>query len=131
MVGISRGLELGTGVGGRAHVLSRNARIVAQFGELSMTVHNRSLVFCFACQWGMDENALDPLAGHPRYQKIKHLGEGSYGFVQLAFDKQTQQEVAIKFWRRGAFCIVSRRLVISSFAHALQSFATISRELVS
>jgi serine/threonine-protein kinase SRK2 len=45
---------------------------------------------------------LDPLAGHPKYRKIRDLGEGSYGFVQLARDMQANQDVAIKFWQRGS-----------------------------
>lgn len=35
----------------------------------------------------------DPLAGHPRYTKIRDLNRGSYGFVQLAYDKTTGMEV--------------------------------------
>ncbi|CAL5225961.1 g8763 [Coccomyxa viridis] len=47
----------------------------------------------------------DPIYGHPRYQKIRTLGQGSYGVVMLAVDKQTREKVAIKFWPRGAECI--------------------------
>ena len=35
----------------------------------------------------------DPVAGHPRYQKIKDLNEGTFGFVQLGFDKKTNAQV--------------------------------------
>eukprot|EP00891_Asterochloris_glomerata_P000851 jgi/Astpho2/851/Aster-00699 len=43
----------------------------------------------------------DPVAGHPRYQKVKDLNEGTFGFVQLGFDKRTNAQVAIKFLERG------------------------------
>lgn len=46
---------------------------------------------------------LDPLAGHPKYRKIRDLGEGSYGFVLLARDMHANQDVAIKLWQRGMF----------------------------
>lgn len=39
----------------------------------------------------------EPLDNHPRYVKVSNLNSGTFGFVQLAFDKQTQQHVAIKF----------------------------------
>ena len=35
----------------------------------------------------------DPISGHPRYQKIRTLGQGSYGVVMLAVDKQTREKV--------------------------------------
>lgn len=35
----------------------------------------------------------DPIYGHPRYQKIRTLGQGSYGVVMLAVDKQTREKV--------------------------------------
>ena len=37
----------------------------------------------------------DPVAGHPRYQKIKDLNEGTFGFVQLGFDKKTNAQVGL------------------------------------
>ena len=37
--------------------------------------------------------AVDPLSGHPRYKPIRDLNSGTFGFVQLAMDTQTQQEV--------------------------------------
>lgn len=43
----------------------------------------------------------DPLVDHPRYQTIKILGEGAYGFVVRAKDKERNEEVAIKFLSRG------------------------------
>ena len=33
------------------------------------------------------------MAGHPRYQKVKDLNEGTFGFVQLGFDKKTNAQV--------------------------------------
>lgn len=39
----------------------------------------------------------DPLAGHPKYKTVKHINKGSFGFVVLAQNKETQEPVAIKF----------------------------------
>lgn len=44
---------------------------------------------------------IEPLRNHPRYTKIADLNRGSYGFVQLARDNATGEEVAIKFIQRG------------------------------
>ncbi|KAL4434192.1 hypothetical protein ABPG75_000633 [Micractinium tetrahymenae] len=41
----------------------------------------------------------DPLAGHPRYRKIKDINKGSFGFVVLAENLETREQVAIKFTR--------------------------------
>ena len=38
----------------------------------------------------------DPVAGHPRYQKVKDLNEGTFGFVQLGFDKRTNAQVGLR-----------------------------------
>lgn len=43
----------------------------------------------------------EPLEGHPKYQKVKDLNSGTFGFVQLALDKTTGRQVAIKFIERG------------------------------
>lgn len=48
----------------------------------------------------------DPLAeckggGHPKYEKIKDLNAGAFGFVQLCKEKDTGEKVAIKFMERG------------------------------
>ncbi len=43
----------------------------------------------------------EPLSGHPRYELVRKLGQGSQGFVQLAKDKQTNELIAIKFINRG------------------------------
>eukprot|EP00884_Botryococcus_braunii_P001785 jgi/Botrbrau1/11607/Bobra.247_1s0021.1 len=63
----------------------------------------------------------DPLDGHPKYQTIDWLGEGSFGFVLLAQNLQTGEEVAIKFWPRGPGTITKnvQREVLnhSSFLH--------------
>lgn len=43
-----------------------------------------------------------PLDGHPRYELICDLFEGTSGIVQLAWDRQELGEVAIKFIERGS-----------------------------
>jgi len=45
----------------------------------------------------------DVLGGdsHPKYRKIRDLNSGTFGFVELAMDKTTGQQVAIKFIERG------------------------------
>jgi serine/threonine-protein kinase SRK2 len=42
-----------------------------------------------------------PLEGHPRYQWLEDLNRGTFGFVQLAYDRVSRQQVAIKFIERG------------------------------
>lgn len=44
---------------------------------------------------------VEPLEQHARYRKVKDLNEGTFGFVQLALDLQTNSQVAIKFIERG------------------------------
>lgn len=34
----------------------------------------------------LSNNGSEPLEGNRRYQKVKDLNRGSYGFVQLAYD---------------------------------------------
>ena len=43
----------------------------------------------------------NPLQGNRKYEKIKDLNAGAFGFVQLARDKETGEKVAIKFMERG------------------------------
>lgn len=43
----------------------------------------------------------EPLLGHPKYEKIKDLNSGTFGFVQLCRDKTDGHECAIKFIERG------------------------------
>eukprot|EP00210_Caulerpa_lentillifera_P004256 g4060.t1 len=43
----------------------------------------------------------DPLAGHPKYEKIEDLSSGSFGIVMKARNKQNNREYAIKFLPRG------------------------------
>uniref|UniRef100_A0A061R595 Sulfur stress regulator n=1 Tax=Tetraselmis sp. GSL018 TaxID=582737 RepID=A0A061R595_9CHLO len=43
----------------------------------------------------------DPLENHPKYEKIRNLNRGSFGFVQLARRRDTRKELAIKFIERG------------------------------
>uniref|UniRef100_A0A7S0WYC6 Protein kinase domain-containing protein n=1 Tax=Chlamydomonas leiostraca TaxID=1034604 RepID=A0A7S0WYC6_9CHLO len=45
--------------------------------------------------------AVNPLANNPKYERIQDLSSGSFGFVQLARNKQTGEQVAIKFIERG------------------------------
>lgn len=51
----------------------------------------------------MHKGGLTPLADpvHPRYEKIKDLNSGTFGFVQLCKDKRTGEVLAIKFIERG------------------------------
>lgn len=42
------------------------------------------------------DNVLD---GHPRYRQLKYINRGSFGFVVLAENLQTKEQVAIKFVR--------------------------------
>lgn len=43
----------------------------------------------------------DPLQESRRYTKVADLSHGSFGFVQLARNTETQELVAIKFIERG------------------------------
>ena len=43
----------------------------------------------------------DPLSGHSKYEKVKDLSAGAFGFVQLARNKNNGSLVAIKFLERG------------------------------
>ena len=40
-------------------------------------------------------NQGEPLQGHYRYTKLKDLNKGTYGFVQLALDRLTGDQVGI------------------------------------
>ena len=42
----------------------------------------------------------EPLSDHPKYEKLKDLSAGAFGFVQLARNRRTGQHVAIKFLER-------------------------------
>lgn len=44
-----------------------------------------------------DEIPDNPIEGHPRYKMIKYINRGSFGFVILAENIQTKEQVAIKF----------------------------------
>jgi len=44
---------------------------------------------------------VEPLEGHQKYEKIKDLNSGTFGFVQLARDKTTGELIAVKFIERG------------------------------
>jgi len=43
----------------------------------------------------------EPLQNHPKYEKVKDLNSGTFGFVQLCKDKTTGEMCAIKFIERG------------------------------
>lgn len=44
----------------------------------------------------------NPLADHPRYNMIRKLNQGAFGFVVLAEDTEVKEKVAIKFIPRGS-----------------------------
>jgi hypothetical protein len=50
----------------------------------------------------------DPLAGHPRYASLRTISKGPRGVVQLAVDRMTGEQVAIKFTMRGEQQLNSR-----------------------
>lgn len=41
------------------------------------------------------------MEGNKKYEKIKDLNAGAFGFVYLARDKESGEKVAIKFMERG------------------------------
>ena len=45
--------------------------------------------------------SFDPLAGHAKYEKVRYLNSGAFGFVLLARNKRSGRHVAIKFLPRG------------------------------
>lgn len=48
------------------------------------------------------ENAKHALDGHPRYERVKDLGSGTFGAVQLCNDKRAPgTQVAVKLIARG------------------------------
>ncbi|PSC72848.1 sulfur stress regulator [Micractinium conductrix] len=49
----------------------------------------------------MDNLSIEPLAGHPKYEKIRDLDKGAFGWVQHARNQQTGEEVAVKFIELG------------------------------
>ncbi len=44
----------------------------------------------------------DALQGHTKYRRIRDINSGSYGQVQLAVDRTTNEQVAIKLIERGS-----------------------------
>lgn len=50
---------------------------------------------------GVQPSNPDPLRETTRYTKVADLSHGSFGFVQLARNTETQELVAIKFIERG------------------------------
>lgn len=50
---------------------------------------------------GVQASNPDPLRETTRYVKVADLSHGSFGFVQLARNTETQELVAIKFIERG------------------------------
>eukprot|EP00884_Botryococcus_braunii_P022478 jgi/Botrbrau1/8914/Bobra.0148s0028.1 len=66
------------------------------------------------------DQSQDPLANHPKYEKVRDINAGAFGFVQLARNKFTHQQVAIKFLPRGSAINkhVAREIVNhSNFCH--------------
>jgi len=43
----------------------------------------------------------EPLDNHPKYDKVRDINSGTFGFVQLARDRRTGELVAVKFIERG------------------------------
>jgi len=43
----------------------------------------------------------EPLDGHSKYEKVRDLNSGTFGFVQLARDRRTGELLAVKFIERG------------------------------
>jgi serine/threonine-protein kinase SRK2 len=46
-------------------------------------------------------HAIEPLANHPKYEKVRDLDKGAFGWVQHARNRQTGEEVAVKFIELG------------------------------
>jgi serine/threonine-protein kinase SRK2 len=44
---------------------------------------------------GADHAPSEPLEGNEKYEKVRDINRGSYGFVQLARDRQDGQQVAV------------------------------------
>jgi hypothetical protein len=58
------------------------------------------------------DNVLD---GHPRYRQLKYINRGSFGFVVLAENLQTKEQVAIKFVRVEWVVVSSHSLTSQLF----------------
>lgn len=43
----------------------------------------------------------DPLAGHPKYERVRDLNSGAFGAVVLARNRATGRQVAVKLLPRG------------------------------
>lgn len=54
------------------------------------------------------------LKSHLALLQIRDLNAGTFGFVELALDKSTGQQVAIKFIERGDKVCVDECLVLNS-----------------
>ena len=57
---------------------------------------------------------IEPLQGHKRYKKLYYLNKGSYGFVQLALDQYTGEQVC----SCGCFVTRIRPRMMKRLAHA-------------
>lgn len=72
------------------------------------------------------DGGADPLEGHHRYRRVQALNSGTFGFVQLALDTHTGQQVAIKFLERGPGISkgvvreVRNHLLVSMHPHVVQ-----------
>ncbi len=49
----------------------------------------------------MADDAPSPLADNPKYEKIQTLGRGAFGFVMLAKNTTTNEQVAVKCLKRS------------------------------
>ncbi len=57
----------------------------------------------------------DPLQDNNKYEKVKDLNSGSFGFVQHARNKHTGEDVAIKFIERTENVSLSTLCIDSAF----------------
>jgi hypothetical protein len=61
----------------------------------------------------------EPLVGHEKYEKLKDLSAGAFGFVQLARNKRTGQHVAIKFLERVRCLCLRAGHIVATWSRAL------------
>lgn len=60
-------------------------------------------------------------ANHPKYERVKDLSTGAFGFVQLCRNKRSGQLVAIKFLERVSHIELSCRDIYAAAVHISES----------